>query len=169
METLRLSLSPVAISYFLHLIATVIWLGGMGLLVLVIYPLAARDPERWAALLPPLEARFRPMANLSLLVLLVTGVVQTAEDPNYGGLLDFSTAWSQAIAAKHLAFFGMVGIVLFLQFGLRPSLERAELLARKQPDDPTPARLRVREQRLTWVNFGLGMVVLAFTAIATAI
>ncbi|MFP4324173.1 MAG: CopD family protein [Anaerolineales bacterium] len=154
----------------MHLIATVIWLGGMGLLLLVIYPLAARDPDRWAALLPPLERRFRPMANLSLLVLLVTGVVQTAEDPNYGGLLDFSTPWSQAILAKHIAFGGMVAIVLFLQFGLRPAMDRADLLARKQSDQATTVQaLRRREQRLTSVNFALGMVVLFFTAIATAI
>lgn len=171
MKGLVLNLSPVAISYFLHLIATVIWLGGMALLVLVIWPLAERQPSSNhgdEGLLNAIEKRFRPLANLSLLVLLMTGVVQTADDEQYGGLLDFSNGWSQAILAKHIAFFGMVGIVGFLQFGLNPALERARLLAKKNPSAGDVAALTRRERRLTQINFGLGLVVLFFTAIATA-
>lgn len=170
MKGLVLNLSPVAISYFLHLIATVIWLGGMALLVLVIWPLAERQSASSdnASLLNAIEKRFRPLANLSLLVLLMTGVVQTAEDEQYGGLLDFSNGWSQAMLAKHIAFFGMVGIVAFLQFGLSPALERTRLLAKKNLGAGDVAALTRRERRLTQINFGLGLVVLFFTAIATA-
>ena len=165
-----LSHSLLAGSFFLHLAATVVWIGGMALLVLVIYPLQARAAdEQSARLLDGIEQRFRPLANFSLLVLLVTGVVQTGNDEFYGGLLSFENDWSRAMLAKHIAFAGMVGIVGFLQFGLAPALERARLLASKDADQGDLPRLRSRQRRLSQINFGLGMIVLVFTAIATAL
>lgn len=157
--------SLLAASYFLHLLATVVWLGGMALLVLLIYPLQSRHPSREVReMLTALSRRFRPYANFSLWVLLVTGVVQTSEDEHYGGLLDFSTPWSQAILAKHIAFIGMALIIAWLQFGLAPALERAHLLQKADSLET----LGARERRLIQVNFGLGLIVLFFTAIATA-
>lgn len=169
-QTRDITLNPslTAISYFFHLIATVIWLGGMALLVLVIWP-AQRHSSESFPLLEIIEKRFRPMANFSLLVLLMTGVVQTSSDDNYGGMLDFSNDWSKAILAKHLAFIGMVVIVIFLQFGLEPALERAKLLASRGQAADDLNRLRQRQRFLTQVNFGLSLVVLLFTAIATAL
>lgn len=158
----------VAISYFFHLLATVVWLGGMALLVLVIWPVQHRYPDAMP-MLDMVEKRFRPMANFSLLVLLMTGVVQTAEDNNYGGMLDFAGDWSRAILGKHIAFIGMVLIVIFLQFGLEPALERTKLLASKGQGLEELARLRERQRLLTQINFGLSIVVLIFTAVATAL
>jgi uncharacterized membrane protein len=68
---------------------------------------------------------------------------------------------------KHIAFAGMVLIVGFLQFGLAPSLERARILASRDSSDLI--RLRARQRRLSQINFALGIVVLVFTAIATAL
>lgn len=166
-----MNLSPLAISYFLHLIATVVWLGGLALMVLVIYPLQAQraqseDGDTWRPLLDALTLRWRPFANFSLLILLVTGVVQTGADEHYGGLLDFSESWGQAMLGKHIAFFGMVAVVGWLQFGLAPAMERAKLLASKDPSSLDA--VREREKRLTQANFALSIVVLFFTAVATA-
>jgi putative copper export protein len=111
-----LSHSLLAGSFFLHLAATVVWIGGMALLVLVIYPLQRRVNDDPARLLDAIEARFRPLANFSLLVLLVTGVFQTGNDEFYGGLFNFDNDWSRAMLGKHIAFAGMVLIVGFLQF-----------------------------------------------------
>lgn len=162
--------SLLAASYFLHLGATVVWIGGMALLMLVIYPLQSRaDDADSARLLDAIEVRFRPLANFSLLVLLVTGVFQTGDSEFYGGLLSFENDWSRAMLGKHIAFAGMVLIVGFLQFGLAPALERARILASRDANLGDLLRLRVRQRRLSQVNFGLGMVVLVFTAIATAL
>jgi uncharacterized membrane protein len=151
----------LASSYFLHLVATVVWLGGMALLVFIIWP-AQKGSE--SPLVAAIEKRFRPFSNFSLLVLMMTGVVQTGQEDDYNGLLTFDTPWSKAILAKHIAFFGMVAIVGFLQFGLASTLERAKLLKRAEEVE----LLQGRERRLTRINLVLGMVVLIFTAIATA-
>ena len=142
----------------------------MALLVLVIYPLRKRgESEQWYTVLDAIEIRFRPLSNFSLLVLLMTGVVQTGADDFYGGWFSFDNDWSRAILGKHLAFVGMMGIVVFLQFGLAPALGRAKLLAKKQDAQMQMlSQLRSRERRLMQVNFALGIVVLIFTAIATA-
>lgn len=164
----------LAISYFFHLVATIVWIGGLALLVLVVWPVAGRtladDPARQAAFFGALRRRFDPLANLSLVVLVVTGLFQTSGDPNYGGMLIIDNDWSRAILLKHIAIAGMVVVGVILQLGIAPALERMALQrALGQPDPAESARLGRREQRLNALNLALGLVVLAFTAVATAL
>lgn len=165
----------LTISLFFHLIATVAWLGGLTLLSLVIMPnaraLLARSEGTSAllSLLDKLRKRFQVIANLSLLVLLVTGLYQMSASPFYTGFLQFENDWSRAMLIKHIAVIGMIGVGALMQFGVLPALERASLLAARGKDSGEVERLRLREQRLTTVNLVLGAVTLACTAVATAI
>jgi hypothetical protein len=91
-------------------------------------------------------------------------------DPNYEGVMQFTNDWSRAILLKHLAIGGMVVCGVALQFWVAPALERASLLAERGKGDPEAwARLHRYEVRLTGVNLALGVLVLAFTAWATAL
>ncbi|MCE7947243.1 MAG: hypothetical protein DYG88_07420 [Chloroflexi bacterium CFX4] len=165
----------LTLSLFLHLLATVAWLGGLLLLSLIIMPdaraLLARSEGSAAllSLLDRLRKRFQVVANLSLLVLLTTGLFQMSASPHYTGFLQFDNDWSRAMLIKHIAVFGMIGVGALMQFGVLPALERAALLAQRGKDDGEAARLRHREQRLTALNLALGVVTLACTAVATAI
>lgn len=155
------------------MIATVVWVGGLMILALLVWPetrrILAASPALYA-LLTRLRKRFFPLANLSLAVLIVTGLFQMTANPNYEGVLAFDNDWSRAMLFKHIAFAGMVVCGLLLQFGVVPALERASLLAERGKGDPVEwERLRRREVRLTWMNVGLGLLVLAFTAWATAL
>lgn len=168
-----MSQPTLAISLFFHLVATVVWVGGLVILALLVWPetrrLLAASPALYA-LLTRLRWRFFPLANLSLVVLVITGLFQMTADPNYKGILDFGNEWSRAMLFKHIAFAGMVVCGLLLQFGVAPALERASLLAERGKGDPAEwERLRRREVRLTWLNLGLGVLVLVFTAWATAL
>lgn len=161
----------LTISYFVHLLATIAWLGGMAFLTLLVVPalqrLAAnRDENR--QLLLNLQKRFRPVANFSLVLLLGTGMIQMSADPNYKGFLAIENTWSVAMLLKHLAFGGMILILMFVQFGLIPRLEREHLLASRGQPNELDMLLR-REARLTIFQLLLGVVVLIFTAVATAI
>lgn len=168
-------MSPLilAISYFFHLVATVVWIGGMVILALLVWPEARRvlaDSPGLYRFLTRLRKRFLPWSNLSLAVLIVTGLIQMTADPNYEGMLKFSNDWSRAILLKHIAIAGMVFCGIALQFWVVPALERASLLVEREQGDPeTWARLRRYEVRLTWLNIALGILVLAFTAWATAL
>jgi len=168
-----LSPSILAISYFFHLIATVVWIGGLVILVILVWPEARRILENTPelhALLTRLRRRFALLSNLSLVVLVVTGLIQMAADPNYNGVLQFTNEWSRVILLKHIAIAGMFICGLALQYWVTPALERASLLAERGKGDATEwARLRRNEVRLTWLNLILGVLVLAFTAWATAL
>jgi uncharacterized membrane protein len=168
-----LSLSFLALSYFIHLLATVIWIGGLMVLATLVVPEVRRVLAGSAAqtqMLSRLRQRFNPVSNLCLVILFVTGMFQTVEDPNYTDLLVIDTPWSIAIFIKHIAALGMIIIGGVLQYGVIPALERASLLTeRGKGDAALDERLRRRETRLTWVNIVLAVIVLACTAAATAI
>jgi uncharacterized membrane protein len=113
----------LAINYFFHLIATIVWIGGLALLVLVVWPAARQslegDPAQ-ASLLKAIRQRFTPLANLSLVVLIVTGMFQMSADPNYDGMLVIDNDWSRAILLKHVAILGMVIAGVAVQWGVAP-------------------------------------------------
>lgn len=161
----------ISICHFIHLIATVVWIGGLVIFTVFIWPESRRliqNPDERRQMLLQLHQRFRPAANLSLVALLGTGMVQMSVDDNYAGFLTFSNTWTIAILLKHIAFGGMVILAFLLQFGLVPAIERANLLASRGQSNDLDALLE-RQTRLTRLTLGLGLLVLVFTAIATAL
>ncbi|MCP4428995.1 MAG: hypothetical protein GY803_31305 [Chloroflexi bacterium] len=157
-------------SYWVHLLATVIWLGGLALMALVAWPALRRGAlaaDHWSAL----QRRFLPWANGSLVLLLITGFVQMTNDPNYGGFLAVDSLWAGAIFAKHLAFVGMAFIGGYVQWALYPELDRLHLLAEKRPSSAAFERekLSQREIMLLRLNLVFAAAVLFFTAMATAV
>jgi uncharacterized membrane protein len=169
----------LAISLFLHLVATAVWIGGLLLMVILVWPEARAlisRPEHGGVILDLLDRvgkRFSPLTNLSLLVLIATGLFQMAQDPNYDGVLQFTNDWTRVILLKHVAVLGMVVVGWVMQGGIMPALERAALLIRSGLSTGESAaaleRLRRRQRQLTVLNCVLGIIVLIFTAIATSI
>lgn len=163
----------LAISLFFHLLATIIWVGGLVITVLLVWPEmrnTLQDSPALYGLLTRLRKRFTPLSNLSLAVLIVTGLTQMALDENYNGVLDFSNTWSQVILFKHIVIVGMVISGVVLQASVIPALERTSLLIEKgKANDADWQKLRQREIRLTWFNAVLGVAVLGFSAWAGAL
>lgn len=162
------STTILAISLFFHLVATVVWIGGLVITSLLVWPEARRTLAESPGLygfLTRLRKRFAPMSNLALAVLIVTGLTQMSLDDQYDGLLTFDNQWSQVMLVKHGVIALMVVVGLVLQYGVVPALERASLLVERGKGDPAQyASLRRREVRLTWVNTLLGVGVLALSA-----
>jgi putative copper export protein len=160
-----------------HLSATAIWIGGLLITMLLVWPSMKRSLQNNPALyrtLADLRKRFYPISNLCLAALIVTGLFQMTADPNYNGLLTFDTTWSQVMLAKHAVIVGMALAGIVLQYVVAPELERVSLLLERDKGDPaqTESRwqaLRRREVWLTWLNGALGVAVLGFSAWATSI
>ena len=160
----------LAFFYWLHLLSTVVWLGGLALFALVALPALRQQTlsdNHWLAL----QQRFTPWANGSLIVLLLTGFVQMTNDPNYTGFLQVDSVWAGAILVKHIAFAGMVGLSFYLQRVVYPAMERAALLVTKRPQlaATEQAQLAQQERRLLWLNVACAAAILLCTAIATAV
>ena len=138
-----MSPSILAISYFFHLIATIIWIGGLVILTIMVLPEARRvlgENPAFYTLLARLRKRFFPLSNFSLALLVVTGLIQMSGDPHYDGVLQFTNEWSRVILLKHVAIGGMFVCGLAMQYWVAPSLERATLLAEHHKGDATGTR-----------------------------
>jgi uncharacterized membrane protein len=102
----------LSLAYWLHMLATVVWIGGLVTLVILVLPVAKRllEPDLFAQFLEGLQRRLDPLGWLSLSVLLVTGLFQMSANPNYNGLLSISNRWAASILIKHVLFLGMIAV-----------------------------------------------------------
>lgn len=165
----RMPIWILALSYWLHLIATIVWVGGLALMALVVWPgaRAALGPGlELSEFIRRLQKRFNPLAWFSLAVLIVTGLTQMSANKNYDGLLRITNPWTVAILAKHLTVGAMILIGLYMQLGLQPELARLALLESRGRLAPNAEKLRQRELNLTRLNLVCGILVLGLTAIA---
>ncbi|HSH01383.1 MAG TPA: CopD family protein [Anaerolineae bacterium] len=160
----------LVITYWLHLLATIVWLGGLALFVLIAWPLWRQGTivnNQWWAW----QQRFIPLANGSLVILLLTGFYQMTQDPNYNGFLAIDSVWATAMLIKHLAFVIMVGLTAYTQAVVHPALRRLQLLQQQKPTvaQQQQTALITREQNLLRFNLSAAIIVLLCTAVATAV
>lgn len=160
----------LTLAYWLHMLATVVWIGGLAVLALVVIPAARKTipGETYAAFLGQVQNRLQSIGWFSLAVLAVTGMFQMSSSPFYEGFLAIQNTWSWAILIKHLAIGVMVLFSIYATWGITPALRRLALLqsAGKQVDAAALARLHAREDLLLKLNLAVSVIVLALTAIA---
>jgi uncharacterized membrane protein len=158
------------ISYLIHLLATVVWIGGIVLLTLFAWPALKRGTltaNQWWII----QRKFVLWANISMVLLLITGFYQMTVDSNYHGFLNFDSKWAVAILLKHIAYIVMVGITVYLQAVLYPAMSRAAILAEQKPQlgAAESEQIQKREILLLRLNLLFAVIVLVFTAVATAV
>ncbi len=156
------------LSLFLHIGASVVWFGGLLMLVLLVLPELRRSLAGQPALhtlLRRLRRRFALWGNLALTLLLVTGLLQMTDDVHYEGLLQFNNRWSQALFIKHLLIIVLALLGAALQLFVLPALERASRLIEGGVGDAQELmRLQTRERRLTLLMSALAVLILAVSA-----
>lgn len=161
----------LALVYWLHLLATVIWIGSLASLALFVAPAARRSlaGESGGIFLGQVQARIQNAGWLSLGMLVATGLFQMSANPNYKGFLAIVNTWAVAILAKHVVVGVMLLVNTYLTFSLAPARKRAELRQGKGLAIAADLdRLRGREWSILWANVALSGVVLALTALARA-
>ncbi len=163
-----MSQAALAISLFFHILATVVWIGGILLITFLVIPqvnIVLEDQSAHHQILLRIRKRFSQVGNLALAVLMVTGLLQMTADPNYDGLLRLDNQWSRVLLLKHLLILIMAILGLSLQWGVAPALERASLLMKHgKHADGAWRRLRRNERRLTMIIALLAMLILATSA-----
>lgn len=157
-------------SYWIHLLATVVWFGSLVLMGLAAWPARQRGAvvdNSWLAL----QKRLTPWANVSLILLLITGFVQMTNDANYNGFLAIDSVWAWAMLVKHVAFGVLAAVTVYLQFGLYPAIDRLALLAEKRPNlaQAEQVKLDQREKQMLGLNLASAALILFCTAVATAV
>lgn len=133
-----------------HLIAAVVWIGGLAVLVLAFRPSVKRAlPEEAAqdAVQAPLYRRFFVLSAVSAALLLATGLMMMTSDPHFDGFGSYESAWSKFMVVKHVLFAAMIGVLVLLR----------------------RARAAKAERDLVDVSLMLGIAVLVVTGLLTAV
>jgi len=160
----------LALVYWLHFLATVVWVGSLAALALLILPAMKRalDPDLQLVLIEAIQKRLEPIAWFSISLLILTGLFQMSVNPHYDGFLSTSTQWSLAILAKHLLGVIMVVVSAVQTWEVIPAIRRAIVFSKKTKNSDQLDALRRREINLLWINFWLSVLILGATAIARA-
>jgi uncharacterized membrane protein len=158
----------LTIAFWLHMLATVVWIGGLAALSILVLPAARKtlDASAYATLIESIQRRLDPLGWLCLLVLVATGLVQMSANPHYQGFLAITNQWAVAILIKHIVFAGMTAVSAYLTWGLLPALRRNALLEARGQTAIGAERMRRQEILLLRLNLILGFLVLALTALA---
>ena len=160
----------LSVFYWLHMLATVAWIGSLVALGILVLPAAKRilDEQAYARFLQELQRRLDPLAWLSLAVLAATGLFQMSANPNYQGFLTISNRWAAAILAKHILFLAMVAVSGYLTWVVLPGMRRVAI---QRARGQSPAQAESLERREVWLmrlNLILGVLILGLTAVARA-
>ncbi len=160
----------LALTYWLHLFATVTWVGSLAGISLLILPAMKRslNTETQLVFIEAMQKRLEPIAWFCMSLLLVTGLFQMSVNPHYDGFLSTSTQWSLAILIKHLLGMVMVVVSAIQTWEVIPAIRRAILLSKKTKNADELDSLRRREILLLRMNFGLSLLILLATAFARA-
>lgn len=160
-------LIPLSIVNWLHLMATVVWIGGMVTNVLAILPTAKETLE------PPVMGRFmggfvkrsRPIIYTSMAVLVVTGGLMMTLNENYTGMLNFDNIWAVSLLVKHILVVVLIILAVYTLQVIFPKIGRATA---KGPS-PELAKLQSLQVRVGIAALITALLILLLTAIDGAI
>ena len=151
------------IFYWLHLISTVVWIGGIVFILFIAIPSARQVLEAEAGkLMEEVSKRFTPLANYSIILLVVTGVVLTASNKQFSGIESLGNKWTLVMSLKHTIVLVMIAIHFYRGLLLIPKIGRTESSTEKKS-------LQKRSLNLVKVNFALGVIVLLLSGITLAV
>ena len=160
----------LALTYWLHLLATVSWVGSLAGVSFLVLPAMRRSlsPETQLVFIEAMQKRLEPIAWFSMSLLVMTGLFQMSINPHYDSFLSISTQWSLAILTKHLLGIVMVVISAIQTWEVIPAIRRAIVKSKKSQNADELELLRRREILLLRMNFALSILILLATAFARA-
>ena len=144
----------VILSYWLHILATVVFIGHFVLLAGIYLPALAND----GAALGRISKRSRWWMYASLLIFALTGVYLTFADPNYLGIGNFNNFWALMMLLKHI----LVLVMIVFGFWNNAILRVGPMMSSSNGAELAISRFR----RYVHVMAACGVLVLLLTALA---
>jgi uncharacterized membrane protein len=157
----------LTLTYWLHMLAVVMWIGSLVAINILILPASQRtlNLAQQLSLVSALQKRLEPIAWFSIGILLFTGLIQMSTNEHYDGFLNISTQWSFAILAKHILGALMIIVSAIQTWEVFPAIQRI-IIKKENADETELAKLQKREIRLVRINLFLSIIILLATAIA---
>lgn len=160
--------TPVlAVIYWLHMLATVTWIGSLAAINLLVLPASTRTLKLADQLsfISALQKRLEPLAWFCMGLLVVTGLFQMSTSPRYDGFVSISTQWSLAILIKHGFAVIMVVVSAIQTWEVLPAIQRT-LIKKDKASEEELAQLQRKELLILRVNLVLSALILGATAFA---
>ena len=125
----------LALIYWIHMLATVTWIGGIVAISILVLPAAKRvlKPVDQLAFLDAMQKRLEPLAWFSITALIATGLFQLSANEHYNGFLDVSTQWSLSILIKHSLGLVMGAVTAVQTWEVLPAIRRTLMRKEKAP------------------------------------
>jgi uncharacterized membrane protein len=154
----------VSLSHFLHIAATVVWIGGIFMTLLVILPgskTALESAPLVGKLMKEIGQRFTPLANLSIWILIVSGLTLLYANRKFISFSELSNSWNNIIFYK----LAVVAVMVCIHFYRGLILNQKIIASATSANEAKTAGLRKFSLALVKINLILGIAVLAFTAV----
>lgn len=147
--------------YWLHLIATVTWIGGIIFILFIAIPSSKQVlGAESGKLMGEISKRFTPLVNYSIILLIITGFVLTGFNKQFSGIGDFRNNWTVVLSLKHILVLGMVVIHFYRGLVLAPKIVKTESITEK-------TSLQKLSLNLVKVNFYAGLLVLLLSGVTS--
>lgn len=149
----------IALSTWLHALATVVFIGHFVLLALIYLPAVKDKPDiPVGAILGEFSKRSRLWMYVALLIFMITGIHLMFVDPNYLGVGDFGNLWSILMLVKHVLILGMIAA----GFWFNAILRVGPMLSSKTGSSQAMDRFRLYNNGMAIT----GVLVLLLTAVS---
>jgi len=147
---------------FLHLMATIAWIGGMFINMLVVIPTVQKvlDPPIAGKFMSALFKRIRIVVYTSLVVLFVTGIPMKIASEYYVSIINFDNNWEIVGFIKHV-FVGLLALMAIYSFEfLSPRIAKLA----KDGSSTILEGLKKRQMLLGAIAFLFGIIVIFLSA-----
>ncbi len=147
---------------FLHLMATIAWIGGMFFNFLVVLPTVGKtlDPATTGRFMGAMLKKVRVIVYSSLLILFVTGIPMKIANEYYVAIINFDNNWEIVGFIKHV-FVALLALLAIYSFEvLSPGVAR---LASKGPS-PELVAIRKKQKLTGALSFLFGVTIIFLSA-----
>jgi uncharacterized membrane protein len=150
------------VSAAIHLFAAVVWIGGIFFILFVALPSARKILEQPSPLMGALSKRFVPLANISILLILVTGILMSLSSHTLSEIASLNSIWSQTLSFKIIIALIMTVIHFYRGLLLTPRIAK---LTSEGIDVAQVSRLQRLSLNLVKVNLLFGATVLLISGV----
>lgn len=148
---------------WLHIMATVVWIGGMFTNFFILRPSLSKalSPADAGKLMGVVMKKTRIVVYVSIVVLGVTGIPLKIINPNYISIINFENSWEIVSFVKHLCY-GILVLLAFYSFEiLSPKVRK---IAAKGPS-PALIQLQKKQAALGGLAFLTAIVILVLSSL----
>jgi uncharacterized membrane protein len=148
---------------WLHIMATVVWIGGMFTNFFILRPSLAKalSPADAGKLMGVVMKKTRIVVYISIVVLGVTGIPLKIINPNYISIINFENSWEIVSFVKHLCYGILVLLAVYSFEILSPKVRK---VAEMGPS-PALALLQKKQATLGKLAFLTAIVVLVLSSL----